>query len=122
MGRHAILGSARSSSSRAEFLRVARECGFDIRRLADRLAVSERTVKRFIRDSYDRQAAEWLKEQRLNESLLLLAESRSVKRAAHECGFKQQAHFSREFKKLFQLTPSAYLLLRSQRNDVFFDD
>ena len=120
MARLAILGSAQSPTRKAEFLRVARESGFDLRRLAKRLGVSERTVKRFIRHSYDRRAAEWLKEQRLNLSLHYLTEFRCVKQAAHEAGFKQQAHYAREFKKVFRLTPTAYLTITQETHSVPF--
>ena len=120
MSRQAILGSANSSAQIAGFMRVSRECGFCVHTLARRLRVSERTVKRFIRLAFDRSAAEWLKEQRLGAALHLLAEYRSVKQAALETGFKQQAHFSREFKKAFRITPSAYLLLRQEKDSVLF--
>jgi AraC-like DNA-binding protein len=119
MARHAILGSASSSDRKASFLRMARECAFSLEILATRLRVSQRTIKRFIRLAYDRSAADWLKEQRLNASLHFLAEYRSVKQAALESGFKQQAHFSREFKKAFHITPSAYLLLREEQAGSF---
>ena len=121
MSRPAILGSAQSPAHKIEFLRIAVECGFDLGGIAKRLQVSERTVTRFIRLSYDRSTAEWLKEQRLNKSLQYLARYRSVKYAALEAGFKQPAHFSREFKKAFHVTPSAYLIERDQRNPLQFE-
>jgi transcriptional regulator GlxA family with amidase domain len=118
MSRHALLGPANSPAHKIEFLRVARQSRFDLPTIARQLRVSERTVKRFIRLSYDRAAHEWLKEQRLNTSLQCLAASRSVKQAAIEAGFKQQAHYSREFKKQFRITPTTYLLDWEARNPL----
>jgi AraC-like DNA-binding protein len=120
MARRAILGSAESPTQKANFLCIARECEFNLGFIARRLQVSERTVKRFIRLSYDQAASEWLKEQRLNLSLHLLDQHQSVKQAAAEAGFKQQAHFSREFKKLFRITPSTYLERRRETGSVLF--
>ncbi len=104
----------KASVRKADFMRVARECEFELGSLARRFDVSTRTLQRFIRRSYDRPAEEWLKEQRLNQSLHYLAESRSVKRASEFAGFKQHAHFTREFKRTFRITPSAYLALRKK--------
>lgn len=101
-----------SPALQAVFLFRARAAGFDLNCMAREMGASEKTVSRAIRRLFDRTAAEWLKEQRLLASLEYLAQTGSVKRAAFEAGFKQQAHYSREFKKTFAITPSAYLARR----------
>jgi AraC-like DNA-binding protein len=80
----------------------AKSCGTSIRQL-----------ERYFLQSRGVTPSQWLNELRQRKALQLIREGASVKEAAAKLGFKQPSHFSRQFKKFYQVAPievcAAYL-------------
>ena len=67
-----------------------------------------RQMERYFQDDFGCSPHEWLQEQRMVAARQLLMESNSVSSVARQLGFKQISHFSREFKRYYDLTPSVF--------------
>ncbi|MGE3467013.1 MAG: helix-turn-helix domain-containing protein [Pyrinomonadaceae bacterium] len=53
--------------------------------------------------------SEYFRRIKIKEAIGLMSdETRSLTDIAHKCGFSDQSHFSRTFKKMHNLTPSEY--------------
>lgn len=82
--------------------------GWTLRHLADALRVSSRSLQRHLKaeaTSFSRLLAE----ARLAAAATLLGTSdRSAAEIGYACGFADQAHFTREFKRHTALTPTAF--------------
>ena len=102
-------------------LRLLRAERFIAERLADReldanavaryMAMSLRNLNRVF-EKHGRGVAEWIWQQRLALAHQQLADhknsSQSIGDIAMGCGFSTQAHFAREFKQRFQITPTQH--------------
>lgn len=76
---------------------------------AGRFGISEATLGRTFRRLHGCSVAEYVRWLRLEQSKkLLVASDLSLAEIAIEVGFYDQAHFSREFKKLYGTAPSTY--------------
>ena len=93
--------------------RLARECLYDERMVASRCTVSVRQLQRYFVEDLGRSPKSWLNEQRMIAARNLLFEGLSVKMVASQLGFKQTSHFCREFKRSYRMTPSQYLVVKS---------
>lgn len=93
----------------SEWRKRARASGYNAWRLAAHLGISRRQLTRYTQATFGRSPQDWLDAQRLNDARDCLREVRSVKEAAFQLGFKQSSHFSREFKLVHGLSPTAYL-------------
>jgi AraC-like DNA-binding protein len=93
----------------AEWRQRARASGYHAARLAMDLAISRTQLGRYTQSVFGRSPQEWLDVQRLNDARERLKTVRCVKAVAFELGFKQISHFTREFKSLHGLTPTAFL-------------
>ena len=85
-------------------------------KLEEFAAISNRSLSKFKRDftaHYMVSPGRWFVQQRLKRAKSQLKTSKkNIQEIAFDCGFKNTSHFSRVFKKQFQLSPSTY------RNDL----
>jgi AraC family transcriptional activator of pobA len=82
---------------------------FNARILSKNLQISTRQLRRYTDQVFGMSAQEWLNEQRLQTAAGMLRKHRSAKYVALELGFKQLAHFSREFKLFHGVSPRHFL-------------
>lgn len=94
---------------------LARIANYRAQKLAGICGVSLRQLQRHFHDVFGIELRNWLNELRLQDGAHLLG-TRSVKEVAFLLGFKRSNHFSREFKKLFRVTPEEFLLQNPERN------
>ena len=81
---------------------------FTVSELAHLAAVSERQMLRKVQALLGVKPNEYLNLYRLNKAKELLISGKSIGLTADEVGFKSQSHFSRNFKKSFDVSPSEF--------------
>jgi AraC-like DNA-binding protein len=54
---------------------------------------------------------------RLDRARRMMLDGHAIAESAHDCGFSDQSHFGRLFKKAFGLTPNAWLHAMSRAHD-----
>jgi AraC family transcriptional regulator, regulatory protein of adaptative response / DNA-3-methyladenine glycosylase II len=91
---------------------LAEECEFRALRLAARLGISARHLRRIFQHQFGCSPQAWLREQRLQCARRMLNPERSVKEVAFTLGFRGQSQFSRDFKARFSCTPSVFTCAR----------
>ena len=91
------------------WLEVARKTGHHPGRLAKEPGIPVRTLRRYIRMTCKTTLGEWLRRDRMKGAKEALLEKHEVKWAAAELKFKTVAHFSRVFKRVYKLSPTAFL-------------
>nr|WP_081005899.1 AraC family transcriptional regulator [Pseudomonas fuscovaginae] len=85
------------------------DSGISVTEVAQACALSRSHFTRMFKESTRFSPQEWLREQRLSKSKELLSRSRMlVVDIALECGFCDQAHFSRTFMKAEGMTPRSW--------------
>jgi AraC family transcriptional regulator len=78
----------------------------ELARVVDRHPIH---LSRAFRQAYGQTVGECIRSARVsNAARLLLAGRKPISEVAIECGFCDQAHLSRAFKKVFGMTPAAY--------------
>ncbi|STO58103.1 helix-turn-helix transcriptional regulator [Grimontia hollisae] len=82
--------------------------------IARSLGVSERTLQRLLVKSSGRSPQFWLQLARVRQSARAIAEGAPFIDTAFDAGYADQAHFSREIKRWFGVTPSELV----QRKDL----
>ncbi len=92
-----------------KLLVMAQQLGFSSRLLSMGLKISPRQLRRYTHELYGCSPQNWLDQQRMRLAADLLKEHRCVKTVAFHLGFKRPSHFSREFKLLHGLSPTAYI-------------
>ena len=98
--------------------KLAAAARYDARELAKLHHVSVRQLQREFKRILGRAPQDWLNEQRVVAAQELLASGASVKRVAIDLGFKQSSHFCRQFKAFSLMTPSQYVNLNFETEDV----
>lgn len=88
---------------------LARQARYNARVLSEQLQLSTRQLRRYTERIFGMSAQRWLNNARLETAAGLLRETRSPKHVAFELGFKQLAHFSREFKLHHGLAPREFI-------------
>ncbi|MGZ4961803.1 MAG: helix-turn-helix transcriptional regulator [Limisphaerales bacterium] len=88
---------------------LARQARFNAQALSQNLQISSRQLRRYTEQVFGTSAQRWLNERRLEAAAELLRTTRSAKYVALELGFKQLAHFSREFKTHHGMAPRDFL-------------
>ena len=78
--------------------------------LAEKCGISESYLRKLFQRVYGVAPAEYARQQRLSYARELLASGEyTVSTAAELSGFRDGAYFSREFKKMYQITPAEYI-------------
>lgn len=80
----------------------------DIAALARRAGMSREHLHRLFRKTIGLTPQEYARLARVARAKRLLLQGTTLSHAALECGFADQAHFSRWFKRIFGVTPAAY--------------
>ena len=77
--------------------------------IAKAFGYSKQHIVRLFKESFTLTPAKYILQSRLEKSLDLLSESRlAVNEIAEQCGFKDLNYFSRQFKKSYGISPTAY--------------
>jgi AraC-like DNA-binding protein len=87
---------------------LARQENWCAQRLARACNVSLRTLDQFFLETMAKCPHEWLFEERMKEAVELRKDGSSVKDTAAILGYKHATHFSRDFKKRWGCSPSAF--------------
>ncbi len=88
--------------------RVAREAEFRPNRMASLCSISERHLQRIFRRYLRCTPRHWLRGLRCRLAKELISQGYSSKAAAAELKFATDAHFCREFKKVFGVSPQNF--------------
>ena len=99
--------------------RLARLAKFQPGRLADLCRITPRHLRRVFLERYQTTPGRWLRELQCELALELKAVGWSNKAVAAKLGFASEAHFCREFKKQFGITPGHAVLIKKTQNVPF---
>lgn len=92
-----------------EIIREQHPAKFSLKELSKELSVHPVYLSREFPKYFHSSLSEYLRRTRIKEATGLLADkSLSLTEIAHQCGFSDQSHFTRLFKKMYNLTPSEY--------------
>jgi AraC-like DNA-binding protein len=91
-----------------EWEKVARQAEFKPSKMAMLCAVSERHLQRIFKRHLHRTPSQWLRELQCRLAKQLISQGYSSKAAAAELNFATDAHFCREFKKVFGTSPQTF--------------
>lgn len=80
----------------------------DLAALAQRIGVSREHLHRLFRDTVGLSPREYSRCARIHHAKRMLRCGQTIGDTAYACGFADQGHFSRWFKRLFGVTPAAY--------------
>ncbi len=83
-------------------------CRIDPAALARRMGVSREHFQRAFREAVGMTPAHYARHARIGRAKALLREGVAPKDVAAECGFADQAHFSRWFRRCFGVAPGRY--------------
>src|SRR5215469_15109863 len=87
---------------------VARQAEFKPAKMATLCAMSERHLQRIFKKHLQRTPSQWLRELQCRLAKQLISQGYSSKAAAAELNFATDAHFCREFKKVFGVSPQNF--------------
>lgn len=111
-GRKKPAAEARTMTEQAEgardWERLAREAGFRPARMSLLCSISERQLQRIFKTSFNCTPRQWLRQLQCRLAKELIAQGYSTKAAAAELHFATEAHFCREFKKVFGASPQCF--------------
>ena len=79
---------------------------YNVKTLAKRCEVSTRTLERFIKLKFAASPHDWMIDLRMRRAVELLPETACIKETSDRLGYKNQNHFSREFKKHYGHAPT----------------
>jgi AraC-like DNA-binding protein len=91
-----------------EWERLAREADFKTTRMAALCSISERQLERIFKRKLNCTPSQWLRELQCRLAKDLVAQGYTSKAAAAELKFATDAHFCREFKKVFGTSPQTF--------------
>jgi AraC-like DNA-binding protein len=82
---------------------------FSVERFAEEIGMSRKNLLRKIRALTDQSVNEFIRNFRLNRAAqLIVSRSASVSEVAYQVGFNNLSYFTRCFKELFGVLPTAY--------------
>jgi AraC-like DNA-binding protein len=87
---------------------AARESGYRVTALCNRLGVSERHLRRIFEEGLGISPKDWMRQERMVASRFLLREGTTVKEIADHLGFTSHKVFSREFQLFHGVSPTAF--------------
>ncbi len=87
---------------------MAKEADFRPSKMAQLCSVSERHLQRIFKRQLHCTPSRWLRELQCRQARDLIAQGYSSKAAAAELKFATEAHFCREFKKVFGACPQSF--------------
>ena len=93
-----------------EWKRIATEADFKSARMAALCGISERHLQRIFKERIGCAPSQWLRVPRCRLAKSLIIQGYSNKEVAAELGFLTNAHFCREFKKAFGMSPRKFVL------------
>ena len=105
-------------SAEAAFLEAVRDAAeahlgddaFGVERLAEAVGLSRRQLTRRLKDALGTAPGAFLRELRLARAAQLLGQGAgTVAEVAYAVGYRDPEHFSKQFRKAFGVTPSAYV-------------
>ena len=92
-----------------EIIREQRSAKFSLEGLSEELDIHPVYLSREFPKYFHCSFGEYIRRTRIKEAAELLTDSKlSLTEIAHQCGFADQSHFTRLFKKMHNLTPSRY--------------
>ena len=86
---------------------LAVKSSYSPRKLAELCNVSLRTLQRHFATHYHTSLGEWLRSFRLNAARARVVSGEPIKSVAYDLCYKQLSHFSKAFKNLHGVPPSA---------------
>jgi AraC-like DNA-binding protein len=115
-------------NSRLDLIRnwpvLAQTAGFCVTLLALQCSVSTRQLQRFAQEKMACSAHQWLRKLRMQRAVVLLQRQFPLKQIANELGYSSAAHFSRDFKGYYGMTPGQFTsqaaISASQTTNVAF--
>lgn len=87
---------------------VAKKAEFKPSKMASLCAISERHLQRIFKRHLQQTPSQWLRELQCRLAKQLISQGYSSKAAAAELNFATDAHFCREFKKIFGMSPQSF--------------
>lgn len=87
---------------------IAREGGYRMSSLCERINLSERHLRRVFEDGLGISPKEWLRQERMVVARHLLRGGASIKEAAIDLGFSSAKLFSRDFQTFYGLRPTDF--------------
>lgn len=94
------------------FIRENLHESLTLQRLAQYIGLSEFHFARMFRQSFFQSVQPYIEQERIEYAKQLIPVTKSLADVALQCGFANQSHFSRVFKKHTQLTPKQYQRLK----------
>src|SRR5687767_13326473 len=86
---------------------LAAEANYRPGKLANLCMVSLRTLQRHFSGRYGMTLGEWLRDLRISHAYSRIKAGEAIKAVSYDLGFKQPSHFSRVFKRVHGVAPSA---------------
>jgi len=87
---------------------MAREVGYKPAKMASLCSISDRQLQRLFKERFHCTPRRWLRDLQCRRAKDLIAQGYSSKAAAAELNFATEAHFCREFKKVFGASPQSF--------------
>ena len=107
--------TAQVRGSASDWERLAKEAEFNAAKMACLCAVSERHSQRLFKKHMGCSPTRWLRTLQCRLAKELISQGYSSKAAAAELNFATGAHFCREFKKIFGVSPQSFAPNRLRR-------
>jgi AraC-like DNA-binding protein len=85
---------------------MAKNAGYRVIQLARNLGCSVEQLERFFKRYKGMTPHDWMTRSRVTKGADSLIAGKPVKEAAADAGYKTPAHFSREFKNVYGMTPT----------------
>jgi AraC-like DNA-binding protein len=86
---------------------LSSDCAYNASTLATRLGISIRQLQRLFARQLGCSPRTWLREERMQAAHRLLLRASTIKEVSLALSFRQESHFSRDFRNRFGYTPSA---------------
>lgn len=98
--------------------RLAEAAGYNTSRMASELKVTARLLQSFFHARFGTSPHEWTLRLRMNRAAKLLRNGSLIKIVASEVGYKQISHFSREFKRVFGVSPTHFRFVEMKKQQA----